>query len=527
MRASLVGDPAERVSARILAEGTAQNATLLLLGLALARLIIQFSGITHYGFFRDELYYMACGEHLAWGYVDQPPLVAFVAWLARHAFGDSIVSIRLFPVLSGVAIVFFTGLFARELGGGRFAQFLAATAMLFAPLFLAFHSFLSMNAFEPLFWLSCSWIAVRVVQGASPRLWLVFGAVAGIGLENKHTTLVFGFALIAGLLLSGKYRLFGSKWIWIGGLVALALFLPNLIWEARNGWPQIEVVRNAQLYKNVHIGPLRFLGDQVLFLHPIALPIWVGGLIWLFTAREGKRYRYLGWTYVITVAIFVIFGGKSYYPLPAYPMLLAAGGVAFESFVEVRERRWLKVAFPALLVVGGLVTVPFGVPLLPVETFLRYTQGIPIDRMAKTERGPTVALPQLYADMFGWENMAAAIGRVYQSVPESEQAECAILAGNYGEAGAIDYYGRKLGLPRAISGHNSYFYWGPRNYTGGCVILFGERADEFKNFFGDVRRVATISDPHAMLIEQGISVYLCRKPCAPLNVLWPRFKLII
>jgi hypothetical protein len=470
---------------------------------------------------------MACGEHLAWGYVDQPPLVAFVAWLARHSLGHSIVSIRLLPVLSGVAVVFFTGLFARELGGGRFAQFLAATAVLFAPAFLAFHSFLSMNAFEPLFWLFCVWIAVRIVVGASPRLWLALGVVAGIGLENKHTILVFGFALVAGLLLSGKYRLFRSKWIWIGGLVALAVFLPNLIWEAQNGWPQIEVVRHAQLFKNVHVGPLRFLGDQVLFLHPLALPIWAGGLVWLFSAQEGKRYRFLGWTYVITVAIFVIFDGKSYYPLPAYPFLLAAGGVAFEGFVEARERRWLRMAFPALLAIGGLVTVPFGVPLLPVETFLRYSQGIPLEHMAKTERDPTVALPQLYADMFGWENMSAAIGRVYHSVPESEQADCAILAGNYGEAGAIDYYGRQLGLPRAISGHNSYFYWGPRNYTGGCVILFGERADEFKNFFGDVRRVATISDPHAMLIEQDVSVYLCRKPHAPLSALWPRFRLII
>lgn len=527
MRETLVDDPAERIPARILSDETLRNATLLLAGLALARLIIQFAGITHYGFFRDELYYMACGEHLAWGYVDQPPLVAFVAWLARLAFGDSIVSIRLLPALAGVAVVFLTGLFARELGGGRFAQFLAATAMLFAPAFLAFHSFLSMNAFEPLFWLLCSWIAVRIVRGASPRLWLLFGAVAGIGLENKHTMLVFGFALAAGLLLSAEHRLFRSKWIWTGGLVAVALFLPNLIWEARNGWPQIEVVRNAQLFKNVHIGPLRFLGEQVLFLHPIALPIWVGGLVWLFGAREGKRYRFLGWAYVITVAIFVIFGGKSYYPLPAYPLLMAAGGVAFESFAGARERRWLRVAFPALLVVGGLITVPFGVPLLPVEMFLRYSQGIPLERMAKTERDSAVALPQLYADMFGWENMAATIGRVYHSVPESEQAECAILAGNYGEAGAIDYYGRKLGLPKAISGHNSYFYWGPRNYTGGCVVIFGERADEFKNFFEDARRVATISDPHAMLVEQGVSVYVCHKPRAPLSVLWPRFKLII
>ncbi len=196
---------------------------------------------------------MACGEHLAWGYVDQPPLIAFVAWIVRHLFGNSLVAMRLFPVLAGAAVVWLTGVLARDLGGGRLAQFLAATAILFAPANLAFDSFFSMNAFEPLFWLLCARIVVRIVKGASPKLWLAFGVVAGIGLENKHSMLVFGFALAVGLLLSGEARLFGSKWIWIAALIAFLLFSPNLIWEARHGWPQIEVVRNAQRFKNVDV----------------------------------------------------------------------------------------------------------------------------------------------------------------------------------------------------------------------------------------------------------------------------------
>src|SRR5271156_3086584 len=182
--------------------GSVRASALLLSSLSLLRLLIQFAGINHYGFFRDELYYMACGEHLAWGYVDRPPLVALAAWIARHAIGNSLFALRLLPALAGAAIVFLTGIVARELGGRRFAQFLSATAILFAPAYLAFDSFLSMNAFEPLFWLSCGWIAIRIVKGASPRLWLLFGVIAGIGLENKHTMLVFGFALVAGLLLS-------------------------------------------------------------------------------------------------------------------------------------------------------------------------------------------------------------------------------------------------------------------------------------------------------------------------------------
>ena len=504
------------------------SATALLLGLAAAKIALQFAGIRSYGFFRDELYYMACGEHLAWGYVDQPPLIALVAWIARHLFGHSITGLRIFPVLAGAAVVFLTGIFARDLGGGRLAQLLAAVGMLFAPAFLAFDSFFSMNAFEPLFWLLCAWLAVRIIKGASPKLWLAFGIVTGLGLENKHTMLVFGFALAAGLLLAGEWRVFRSKWIWMGALLAILLFFPNLLWEARNGWPQVEVVRNAHLYKNIPISPLGFLGDQIAFLNPIAFPLWLGGLVWYFAFPEAKRFRFLGWAYLIVLAVFVIFGGKSYYALPAYPILFASGGVMLERFAESRKRRRMVLAYAAVIVIAGLVALPFGVPVLPVNAFLRYSRVLPYSSLAKTERDAVAApLPQLYADMFGWENMADTVAQVYQALPAADRADCAILGGNYGETGAIDYYGPALGLPKAIGGHNSYFYWGPRGYSGACMIIFGEQSGEFIKLFGDVRQAATIISPHAMPNEQRVPVYVCRKPRAPLNVLWPRFKMII
>ncbi len=512
--------------------GGAIGGIALLTGLALARVLLQAFGIPHYGFFRDELYYIACSHHLAWGYIDQPPLIAVVAWVARHLFGDSLVGYRILPVLAGGATILLTGLLARELGGGRLAQFLAAVGNLLAPLSLAFNSILTMNAFEPLFWLLCAWLAVRIVKGGSSRLWLLMGATAGMGLENKHTMLVFVLALIAGFALSGQhlsslFNLFRSKWIWLGALLVFGLFLPNLIWEAFHGWPQFEVVRNAQELKNVQLSPLQFLGEQILFMQPLALPIWIGGLCWYLFAPEGKRFRFLGWTCLVVVGIFIALHGKSYYAAPLYPILAAAGGVAFEQFTARADWRWLRLSYPPVLILGGLATVPFGVPLLPVDTFIRYLHEVPYARSVKTERDATAALPQSYADMFGWENMAGTIADVYHNLPKTEQANCAILAGNYGEAGAIDFYGPKLGLPRAISGHNNYFLWGPRDYSGECVILFGERAEEYKNYFGQAERVATISDPHAMPSEQNVPVYLCRKPQAPLSVLWPRFKLII
>jgi Dolichyl-phosphate-mannose-protein mannosyltransferase len=509
------------------ARAYAISATALLSGLALIKIAIHVLGVTRYGFFRDELYYIACGRHLAWGYIDQPPLVALSAWLSHRLFGDSLAGYRIFPILAGAATVFFTGLLARELGGGRFAQFLSATAVLFAPLILALDSFLSMNAYEPLLWTLCTLLAVRILKGASPKLWLAFGAVAGIGLENKHTMLVFGFGNVAGLLLSGQIQLFRSKWIWLGGLLALALFLPNLLWEAHNGWAQIVVVRNAQEFKNTPLGPLDFLFQQVLFVQPLALPLWLGGLAWLFFGGEGKRFQFLAWAYLIVLAIFMGLGGKSYYPISAYPMLLAAGGVAFERFVAPRGLRWLQFAYLAVLIAGGIATVPFGVPVLPVQTFLKYSHAFPYAHSVKTERDATTTLPQIYADMLGWEQIATTVSHVYQSLPEAERPGCSILGGNYGEAGAIDMLGPPLGLPAAISGHNNYYLWGPRNYTGSCVILFGEHSDELKNLFGDVTLAATISNPLGMPSEQQVNVYICRKPSAPLSVLWPHFKLII
>jgi hypothetical protein len=504
-----------------------RSSTLLLLGLALCKLLIQSAGINHYGFFRDELYYMACGEHLAWGYIDQPPLIALVAWFSRHTMGSSLFATRLIVVFAGAAIVYCTGLVARELEGGLYAQFLASASILLAPAYLAFDSFLSMNAFEPLFWLLCAWIAIRTVKGGSPRLWLVFGAIAGLGIENKHSMLVFGFALVAGFLLSGQFHLFRSKWIWLGAAIALALFLPNLIWEALHGWPQIAVVRNAQQFKNVPISAAEFMFEQILFLEPLASPVWLAGLIWYFGVPEGKRFRFLGWAFVLVIAIFISLEGKSYYALPVYPALMAAGGVALEKLFVASRRHWVAATYAALLIVVGILTIPFGVPLLPVDTFLKYSDFFPYSHSVKTERDSTTQLPQVYADMFGWQNMAEQIARVYRGLPQEEQPGCAILAGNYGEAAAIDHYGAKLGLPKSISGHNSYYDWGPRSYTGSCVILFGEAAEKHRHLFQESRLVATIVDPHAAVAEQNVQVYLCRKPMAPLAVLWPQFRLVI
>ena len=506
---------------------TDRGSSLLLLALALAKVMIQFAGINHYGFFRDEFYYVACGEHLAWGYVDQPPLVALVAWFARHTLGDSMFAIRLLPVLAGAAVVYVTGRIGRELGAGLFGQFLAAGSILLAPAYLAFDSFFSMNAFEPLIWALCAWIVILIVNGGSQKLWLLFGGIAGVGLENKHTMLVFGFALVASLLLTRQWKQFTSRSIWLGGAMALAIFLPNLLWEAMHGWPQIEVVRNGEAFKILHISAFEFLWEQVLFMQPVALPVWLGGLYWYFFTANGRKFRFLGWAFLIVLAVFIALDGKSYYVLPVYPVLMAAGGVMIEQFLGAPKRYWVRVSYAAILIVVGLVTLPFGVPLLPVATFLKYSNALPYGKSVKAERDAPVELPQLYADMFGWDNLGRAVANVYYSLPANERANCAIIAGNYGEAGAIDYYGGKLGLPKPISGHNSHYDWGTRGYSGQCVILVGERSQDLSKLFGEATLVAKVSSRYATLAEQNVPIYICRKPSAPLAELWPHFRMVI
>ena len=490
--------------------------------LAIVALVLHFIGRNQYGFFRDELYYIACGNHLAFGYVDQPPLIAVIARLSSLLLGTSLSAFRFFPSLASGCLVLLSGWMARELGGGRFAQGLASLAVLLTPIYLAFGSFLSMNAFEPLLWLACACILVRILKSGDERLWVLFGTVAGIGLQNKHTMLVFGFAVVTGLILAGEWRQLRGKWFWVGGGLAFLLFMPNLIWEAQHNWPQIEVVHNAQAIKNTPISTWRFLGEQILFLNPVALPIVAAGLAWLLFSKGGERLRAFVWAFLIVIAVVAMLHGKSYYPMPFYSILLTAGSVGFETMFETRET--LRLAYSAVLAISGLVVLPFGIPILSLEALSQYEHAIPIENVVKMERDSTGAAHQLYNDMLGWDRMTAAVASVYHSLPPSDRAHCTILAGNYGEAGAIDLLGAPFGLPKAISAHNNYYLWGTNGSTGEIVILFGQHAESAKKLFSSVELAATISDSDAASAESHLAIYICRHPKAPLAELWPLLR---
>jgi hypothetical protein len=512
--------PAEPAGRRVLAGGLSVVASL-----AAAKVVLHLAttGLFGYGFFVDELYFLACSEHLDWGFVDMPPLFPALTALLRALSGDSLFAVRLLPALAGGALVLMTGLIARDLGGRRFAQGIAALAVLAAPLWLLLHSIDTMNALEQLLWTGGAWIVLRIVRDGRPRLWLAFGAVAGLGMLNKHSMAFFLVALGAALLATGERRQLRSRWFWLGALLAGALFLPNLVWEIRHHFPHLEQLANIKHDgRDTRFSPLAFLAQQVLMFNPVALPLWLGGLGWLLADREGRRYRVLGLTYFAVIAEMLLLDGRPYYPAPAYPMLLAAGGVALERWLAARRWRALKAAYAASLALSGAVLAPLFAPLLPPATLIHYSRalGMSQPRIENHRLGP---LPQLMADRFGWREMAQEVARIYHSLPPAERAKAAIFGQNYGQAGAIDHFGPALGLPKALSGHLSYYLWGPRGYTGEVMIVMDDSPEVLGRIFRDVQLAGRVRHPYSMPY-QHFDVYLCRGPRQPLAELWPRIK---
>lgn len=496
----------------------------LLAGLALANLAFHLATSQGYGIFRDELYYIACSERLALGYVDHPPLSIALLWLARHTLGDSLPAIRSLAAVASAATVFIAGLIAAELGGRRGAQVLAALTVFFAPFFLAVGHVFSMNSFDVLFWALLELIAVRALLREEPRLWLWFGVLAGLGLENKYSVGFLAGGLVAGLALTRQRKHLVSPWLWLGGAIALSIFLPHLWWQYRHGWPSLEFMAAATREKNAPVTPLSFFAGQVLLLHPLALPIWGLGLASLLFAPALRRARPLGIAYLTVFALLVVQQGKVYYLAAVYPVLLAAGAVALERLGDRPRRRWLLPATVALYLATALPAVPLAVPVLPVESFIAYQRalGAQEPQMERQKRG---ALPQQFADMFGWSELVETLVRVQAQLTPEQRARAVVLVRNYGEAAAVEFLGKPRGLPRVISGHNNYWLWGPGDLrTDDVVITVGIDRDDLLTAFDSVERVDTVTCQYCMPFENDLPVHLARGLKAPVEDIWGRVK---
>ncbi|MEK6283129.1 MAG: glycosyltransferase family 39 protein [Acidobacteriota bacterium] len=557
----------------------------IVLYLAGAKLLLHLLTASRYGIFRDELYYLACAEHLDWGYVDQPPLIALIAFLVRRVFGESLLGLRLLPAIAGAALVWLTGKTTREMGGGRLAQALAALAAFAVPIYLVFHHWLTMNAFEPLIWMGAAWCVIRAINTRDGKYWLWFGVIIGVGLETKYSIVFFVFGIAVGLVLTEHRRFLRSKWIWLGALAAFLIFLPNLLWLVKHDFPFLELMRNIrESGRDVARGPIAFIADQALIMNPLLFPIWVGGLAWVFFGKEGRRYRIFGWAYLVMLITFIFMKGKNYYLAPAYPILFAAGAIAFERLtvqsprsnvqspltpgtlntgtlapgtagvspadrpvtstlnqdttspkLEVRKggsppRSSLRLPFPSflralyviLIILTAGALAPFSLPILSPETYIRYQSALAFEP-PKTEHQNTGPLPQHFADEFGWEEMTRAVAEVYHKLPPEDRAQTAIFANSYGQAGAIDFFGPKYGLPKAISNHQSYWLWGPRNYTGAIVIVLGSDGEGDREHFQTVDAAGRTYHPYSRR-DEHFDIFLCRNLNQPLSALWPSIK---
>jgi hypothetical protein len=486
----------------------------VLAGLCAAKLLLHiFTSVRHYGYFRDELYYLDMARHLDWGYVDAAPLIAVYAKIAL-LLGGSLAALRILPALAGAALIGLTMIIARELGGGQYAQLLAGLAILLSPAVLVLDNFLSMNAFEPLFWMGCMLVVARILRTGDSRLWLWFGLLAGLGLENKHSTLSFGFAVTVALLLTHHRREFARPWIWIAGVIALGLFLPNIIWQIRHHFPTIEDLANVRREgKNVVLGPLAFLKEQIIDMHPILFPVWLAGLVWFLRDR---RWRVLGLTFAVFLVSMEVAHGKSYYVFPIYPMLLAGGAVVIEHW-QANRAAWTRVAVVAIILLATLPAVPLVTWMLPPERLLAYQNAIGF-KPAKAEVHQESLLPQPIADQFGWPEMEREVAAIYYSLPPEERAQTGIWAGNYGEAGAINEFGPRDGLPRAWSRHQNHWYWGPPPQVFKNLIVIqwslddvGDNCTSFQAFehyqrFG--------------MAEENAPIYLCRGVTFDIQKIW-------
>jgi len=497
----------------------------LIAALALAKLAVHLVSAGRYGYFRDELYFLDLGRHLDWGYVDCAPLIGVYAKIAL-LLGGSLPVLRSIAALAGAARVVLTMLIARELGAARFGQALAGLCAVAAPIYLGMDSILTMNGFESLYWMGCAYFVIRIVRTGDSRLWVWFGVLAGLGFENKHSTLLFLGAFAAALLLTPLRRELAKPWIWAGAGVALLLFLPNVLWQVRHDFPTLEDLRNvARTGKNVVLSPAEFVGQQILLLHPLLLPIWLIGLGSFLFGRQ-SRVRVLGWTYLVLLPMMIVLKAKNYYLSPIYPMLFASGAVAVEGWLErrrwARGRLWPKAAIAVYVLAAGAILVPAILPILPPEGLVAYQRRLHL-APPKTEVRHEGPLEQRLGDQFGWEELVAEVARMYRSLPQQEQARTGIFASNYGEAGALHLFGPSYGLPPAICAHQNLYYWGPPAAEPENLIWLQWGRESIEEHCRSVEELGRHSHPWGMA-EENRPIYLCRGLKAPLAAQWNDLK---
>jgi 4-amino-4-deoxy-L-arabinose transferase-like glycosyltransferase len=489
-----------------------KNDNLILFGFALCGVLLHILLNGQYGFHRDELDFIMNARRLDWGYVAYPPVTPLFARIGLELFGESLRGLRVLPAIAQGIVMVLAGLMARDMGGRRSAQILAAFTVFIAPISLIGGTVIMYFAFDYLWWALVAFFLVRLLSTDDPRYWLGIGAGIGLGMMTKYTMAFWVLGLIVAILITPARKYLRSKWLYLGAGLAFVLCLPNLVWQVQHDFISLDFL-TAIHQRDIEWGRTgSFIPDQFyLSTNPLSLPVWVAGLVLCLFSPSMKRFRVLGWMFVVTFLLFLLSKGRGYYLGPAYVMLFAAGAVWFEKWLEPRSRRVRRLGFGLLwgvLVIGSLIGISLMKPIAPINSPLWEV---------------TSSVHDLFTEMVGWQDLTVQVAGVYQSIPEEEKLRTVIYTDNYGEAGALDLYGKEYGLPRVISGSNSLWYRGYGDTDPKTVIVVGVDYSEAGMVFRSCKVAARVTNSYGVKNEESTShttILVCRDPRSPWKDIW-------
>lgn len=497
-----------------------QNKFLLLIAF-INFVIVYISTFTPgYGYFIDEFYYIACANRPALGYVDHPPLAPLLLTVIQFLFGSSIYVIRFFPALAGSVVVFISGLLVHEMGGKRFAQTLSAISVACAPFFPAIAGFYSMNAYEPLFAVLILYFALKMIKTGNPKQWIIIGILMGLGMMNKHTFALFIIAFTISFIITGKWKLIFNKWFFAGSLIAFIIFIPNIIWQIQNNFPSLEFYRNITVEKNVYTPPLEFIKMQLMFMSPLTALVWIPGIIYLLVSKQFKDFRILSVFFLfVFVSMMLVGSSRPDRVTFAYPAVLTGGALFYQFVIEkYRMLKVLKFILIILLYSGLIFIIPTILPYLNYEQSAAYVNFLGIN--TELERGNKPKMTQMLADRIGWQEKVEMVNRAFQKLSDEEKKNTIIVGENYGQAGALELYGKQYNFPRVVSGHNNYYLWNKGKLSGDIAISLTKKDElsENKKRFESVDTInAVFTNPYVTSHENNLTAFICRGPKIPFN----------
>ncbi len=477
--------------------------------------------VTPYGIQRDEFLYFAMGRHLRLWRMDFPPFIAIASEIQRFIFGDSLVGLRIVPAVASTLTVLLAGRLTRELGGGRFAQVFAAVAVLGSVFFQRAGNLFQPVILDALWWTLGFYVLARLCRAPEDerRWWIWLGVVGGIGLLTKFSILFFGFGVLIGLLATPWRRALLTLRPYETLAIALALGSPSIVGQVALGWPLVGQMQDLKMYQLEHVSIAGFFVTQVLFGPAMLVGAW--GVVAILATRALRPFRLVAWTCVAIWVTLAVLHGKPYYVGGTYPLLFAAGAVQLELLTGTARRSALRWSVAGLVAAYGLLILPYGVPILAPPAMMRYMAALGPAGAQKDNQGNPLPLPQDYADMLGWEQRAAAVAQAYRTLGPLERARAVVIADNWGEAGALEFYGPRYGLPPVVSAAGSFYFFGPGRLPGRVAVTLGESRDRLRQLFDSVEAGPHLTDSLTVREERDLTVYVCRGIKRTLQELWP------